>query len=238
LEVQGHLVNIVTDILPASQITKWSKSIELLSATLFCFCRKALQQQLPTSSNLHRWGKSGDPLCSLCQKPQTNKHVLNNCASPVVLERYKIRHDAVLLILCGWLKQTISAIASLHADIKSEDCRQVEDIFQRLRPDIVVVYPGKLIILELTICHESNFDQSKKYKINKYCNLKGDLKAEYSDFKLEVFTIEISSLGLMPDINGFIKQISTSMLPLHVYNNIVKSVVSNSYNIYRNRNKQ
>ena len=41
--------------------------VESRAAPLFKFARKALQQQLPTAANLHRWGKKSDPGCPLCQ---------------------------------------------------------------------------------------------------------------------------------------------------------------------------
>jgi hypothetical protein len=187
LTIQGTLITEINKALPTSQITKWSNAIKLLTTTLFQFSRKALQQQLPTSANLLRWGKATTAMCSLCQKPQTNKHVLNNCSSQAALERYKIRHDAALLIICNWLKQFIVPPATLHADIHSGELRPVEDVFDRLRPDIVVVSPCKIQVLELTICHESNFDHSKDFKTSKYANLKDERKRGYGDSRIELF---------------------------------------------------
>ena len=235
LTIQGTLITEINKALPASQITKWSKAIQLLTATLFQFSRKALQQQLPTSANLLRWGKVTTAMCSLCQKPQTNKHVLNNCSSQAALERYKIRHDAVLLIICNWLKQFIVPPATLHADICSGELKPVEDVFDRLR-HIAFISPGKIQVLELTICHESNFDHSKKFKTSKYVNLKDERKIGYSSSKIELYTAEISSLGLMRDLSNFTTAVAKAKFPNEIDNNIVKSVISNSYNIYRNRN--
>ena len=46
--------------------------VSALSTTLFCFARKALQQQLPTAANLLRWGKAAAACCTLCKQTQTN----------------------------------------------------------------------------------------------------------------------------------------------------------------------
>lgn len=236
LSVQGVLVNCIIENLSPSQISKWVKEVELLSATLFCFIRKALQQQLATAANLHRWGKITDGLCALCRHPQTNKHVLNNCSAPAALERYKIRHDAILRILCNWLLKNIPSTAILHADILADNLKPIDDIFNRLRPDIVVRCTNKVQILELTICHETNLINSKQYKLDKYKNLKDDLKINFTNLKLEVFTIELSSLGLMGNVSDCIRALTDVQLPHHVYREMVGSVIGNSYNIYRNRN--
>ena len=80
-------------------IIDWSSSLEAMPQYIFNFARKALIQQLPTASNLHRWKKIASPMCNLCSsdKVQTNKHALNNCDK--ALERYTERHDNVLSLL-------------------------------------------------------------------------------------------------------------------------------------------
>ena len=238
LTVQGYLVTAIINFLPPSQISKWVKEAELLSTSLFCFARKALQQQLPTAANLQRWGKLNNGLCVLCGKLQSNKHVLNNCSAPVALERYKVRHDAVLHIICNWLLNCIDTNNVLHADIVLDKVKPVEDIFNRLRPDIVVVTPGKVQVLELTICHESNFAKSKQYKLDKYRNLREELKIQSPNLNFQVFTLEISSLGLMENCSHIIKEMINSKLPQQIYRDIVRSVSGNSYNIYRNRDNK
>jgi len=97
LAVQRIIVNALIMDVKHSRIAQWTKETNHLTPTLYCFARKALQKQLPTGANLHRWGRTQTALCQLCNKgPQTNKHVLNNCPSSAALARYKVRHDAVL----------------------------------------------------------------------------------------------------------------------------------------------
>ena len=93
----------------------------------------------------------------------------------------------------------------LYADIVLDKVKPVEDIFNRLRPNIVVVAPGKVLVLELTICHESNFAKSKQYKLDKYRNLRIELKTQSVNLNFQVFTLEISSLGLMENCSHIFK---------------------------------
>lgn len=48
--------------------------------------------------------------------------------------------------------------------------------------------------------------------------------------------MEVTSLGFYSDTTGFTSKVANTDMPLHVINDIFKSVVNNSYNIYKNRN--
>jgi hypothetical protein len=234
IELQGRSISSIIDNINKAKICQWSNSLQLLPATLFCFVRKALIQQLPTMSNLYRWGKNLVNQCPLCGQTQTNKHVLSNCSAPVALQRYKTRHDAILYIVCNWMKSVMSADSVLFADIGGY--RPLGEIFEKLRPDIAVVKADVIYLCELTICHETNLRKSKDFKLNKYCNIESDLKSEYSAFKLELHSLEMSVLGFMSDFSNFTKAVSIDLLPETVHPNLIRNVISNSYNIYLNRN--
>lgn len=237
MAVQGVLVNaIFNDINPSIRpISNWTKAIENLHSNVFCFLRKALQQQLPTAANLVRWGKAASDTCRLCTQRQTNKHVLSNCSSLIALERYKVRHDAVLIIIYNWLRSTLAAPAQIHVDLALSHDRPITDVFTGLRPDIAIVNSGKITILELTVCHETNFQKSKEYKATKYKNLKKNLVSDYKDYKIEICTIEVSTLGFISEMPKEIVKL-VGNLPYKNYSDIIKSVVSNSYKIYLKRN--
>ena len=72
LSLQGALISSITSILTTSTVLRWTKVVEGLPSHLFRFARKALQQQLPTATNLARWKRWTDAACSLCQAIQTN----------------------------------------------------------------------------------------------------------------------------------------------------------------------
>ena len=105
LTIQGQITNAINEAFAKSTVTKWMKEIEKIAPPLYKFVRKALEQQLLTASNLVRWGKSEDPLYSLCQKIQSNKHVMSPCNYTFSLKRYKERYDKILIILADWILQ-------------------------------------------------------------------------------------------------------------------------------------
>jgi zinc-binding in reverse transcriptase len=240
LSLQGTLISAVSVALSKSAINKWSAQINKLSASLFKFVRKALQQQLPTAGNLKRWGKTMDPLCPLCAKIQTNKHVLSNCSSVVALDRYKSRHDAVLSLLAEWIVLSLKLGQTLHVDLTSDQYKPIGDIFLSLRPDIVIVDTEckKVTTLELTICHETNFEKSRQFKAGKYSNLSENLMENYSCFKIVSYTIEVSTLGFITNLKDFccITLNACKCLPESTCSKIITSVIANSFKVYCKRN--
>ena len=125
LSIQGALLTNVSASLTKTSIKRWSTRVATLAAPLFKFVRKAIQQQLPTAKNLKRWGKTSDSSCPLCTREQTNKHVLSNCSATAALERYKTRHDNVLLILAEWISSVTKPGQSIYVDINSDQFKPV-----------------------------------------------------------------------------------------------------------------
>ena len=87
LKMQGESSKVIIESITRKNLTSWNNLAEHLPQFLFQFARKALQQQLPTASNLYRWKKLQSPMCTLCgmNRPQTNLHVLSNCSSQKAL---------------------------------------------------------------------------------------------------------------------------------------------------------
>ena len=107
LLVQSALSRTVNENISKTNIILWNNFLQSIPQFLFQFARKAMLQLLPTFSNLVRWKRLENPICSLCKmKPQTNLHVLSNCGSDVGLERYKFRHNAILRLLFEWLQNS------------------------------------------------------------------------------------------------------------------------------------
>ena len=107
LTLQCQILIAVNKFIKQAEINQWSKCIINLEDAAFRFVRKAIIQQLPTKSNLARWGKSLTNLCPLCNTLQTNKHVLSACSSSTALDRFTARHNAVLSKLLVWLCQAL-----------------------------------------------------------------------------------------------------------------------------------
>lgn len=121
-----------------------------------------------------RWKRALDPSCPLCAKgrSQTNKHVLSNCDSPIALERYTGRHNKVLLELATWVLRAKAQKQSLFVDLINTDFGSIGDIFNSsCRPDLAISDESSVIVLELTVCHETNLEKSKTYKQAKYANI-------------------------------------------------------------------
>jgi len=106
LPVQGASIAIIKEAVPKQSITLWSKYMARSSAVIHNFTRKAPQSQIPTAANLKLWERIDSPNCPLCggTRSQTNKHVLSNCSSPIALNRYRGRHDSVLVLIARWLQ--------------------------------------------------------------------------------------------------------------------------------------
>ena len=240
LAIQGRIVDAINQAFSKTTLTKWAKEVEKLASPLYRFVRKALQQQLPTASNLVRWGKSADPLCPLCQKVQSNKHVMSNCGSNFSLTRYKERHDRVLSILGTWILQNCKSDRVIYVDLDEEKYRPLSELFVSLRLDIALLRADGIIdILELTICHETNLTQSRIYKESKYTDLRlrNNLKPAFSNHSINIFTAEITCLGLISDFQQFCTNNLNISLTDQISHDIIHSTISSSFLIYCNRNK-
>ena len=237
LKIQGEIVRHLKQSTTKASLKEWSSEVEKLPSTLFIFTKKAIQQQLPTASNLVRWRKAKDPKCPLCQQLQTNKHVMSNCSLGTVLDRYKDRHDTVLTIVANWISNSVKPNCTVHADLPGNCFKPVSDLFQTLRPDVAILTSSTIETLELTICHETNTIKSKIYKETKYANLHQNLIKKYSGLKLNKYTMgmEVSTLGVISDTKLFSSKNLITSMPDHIKCDIVKSVISKSFSIYCNR---
>jgi len=101
---------------------------------------------------------------------------------------------------------------------------------------LVVHRNNTIYICELTVCHELNLKLSKEYKLKKYANMHTNLAESHSNTRIDLDTLEVSVLGCMSDLSIFINKVCTCSFPDIVYENVVRNVVNNSFNIYLNRN--
>ena len=235
LPYQGKSTKVVTENLPVKIITTWSKMTNSLPGFLFNFTRKAIQSQLPTLANLARWGRASSNLCPLCGAVQSNKHVLSNCSHPDVLVRFTNRHNKILDMLATWFSSKLDNKFTIYVDLPGSRHKQVTDIFSTVRPDLVIVKEKSVLIVELTICHETNLRSSKEYKENKYKNLK-DFKTEIiADHDLVLTTCELSVLGFLQFDNSIFQYLSIPTFDDNLISSMAKSVIQSSFDIYAHR---
>ena len=199
LNVQGAACSVVLTNISSKNIGLWSNTLQSLPSFLFQFARKALQQLLPTSANLVKWGKATNSTCRLCnEKPQTNRHILSNCGFPSQLERDKTCHNNILILLAGWMKAQLITGCEICVDIASSGYSSIDLIFQTsVRPDLIIYNNASISVLELPVCHELNLLKSKLNKQNKYKNLKMFLQPRFRNHIINVFTLEVSTLSFI-----------------------------------------
>ena len=238
LEVQGASTKAITENICRNNISIWNQVMDNLPQALFRFVRKALLQVLPTNSNLAEWKSSTSSSCGLCGgAKQTNKHVLSNCSAS--LERFKIRHNNMLLAIANWIHGVKSQSSTLCVDIDSNIFQPIDKVFQyTIRPDLVLFDASTVAILELTICHESNLLKSRSFKMNKYTNYKQHLNPKFEKHLVNLYTVEISVLGFISDLTDFCNFANLPAFPPQIKISIINSVIRNSFNIYCRRNSK
>jgi len=236
---QSAAIKTINENISKHNIRTWSTLTNTIPQHIYQFARKALLQQLPTAANLHKWKKIANPDCVLCNanNTQTNKHVLSNCPAKIALERYTHRHDNVLSMLADWIAGVKSPIQQLFADIAPDRWNPIESVFKpSCRPDLLLVDGNKIGVLELTVCHETNLAKSKLYKLNKYKHIGHSLQPNFSICDVQIFTIEISTLGFISDFKHFQSAMALPPFTMTLHNAIINSVLNDSYNIYKLRN--
>ena len=74
------------------------------AAPIFIFAQKALINQLPTNEPGQVEALVEPKLFVVREHQTSDEQVLSNCDSSVALNRYRTRHDAILMLLARWLQ--------------------------------------------------------------------------------------------------------------------------------------
>ena len=191
-EQSGMIIHLKEEITKKG-VETWNMLIKYLPPNIFNFCRKSLIYSLTNNSNLFRWKRSNSDKCELCQKKQTQLHVLNNCTVAVRDGRYNWRHDSILSTLVNYMSYLSQHGFKMYADLNG--FRSPSELFKSYRPDIVLRKNDKLFIFELTVCFETNTLKSRNYKINRYKDIEKDAVAPL--YVAEKYFIEITSIGFI-----------------------------------------
>ena len=155
----------------------------------------------------------------------------------VSLERYTRRHNNILQLLAEWISTTRSVNQSLYVDIHPDQWISVDKVFQQSsRPDLVLVDNSEISILELTVCHETHLTKSKQYKLDKYINIREKLQPQFSKYSVEIYSIEVSTIGFISDCSDFQKSMKLPKFSKSFIRSLIVSVLFDSYNIYCKRN--
>ena len=165
---------------------------------------------------------------------QTNKHVLSNCSASGPLSRYTIRHNSILTILTEYLTSALPSSSTIYADLPNK--KPINLIFKTLRPDLVIRSDHRLTVIELTVCHETNFKSAKERKTSKYGNLSDNLNSDFTKLVVNVVTVEISVLGFITGLNLVCNELKIKKFPDTVLNKITLTAIDYLSKIYSNRN--
>ena len=100
---------------------------------------------------------------------------------------------------------------------------------------MAIVSPRKIVIGELTVCHETNLQKSRDYKLQKYVNLEAARASEFRSRPVSVHTIEVSTLGFVvvePSLftNGGIPSFDPNLIK-----DLSRAAILASKSIYNNR---
>ena len=191
--------------------------------------------QLPTLHNLKLWNCSSTNQCPRCGMDQTNKHVLSNCSSSDALAQYSSRHNCILELIAKWIVPQLKSNQVLYCDLSVPGARQVCDLFNRVRPDLAIVSPNKIVVGELTVCHETNLVKSRDYKLQKYSNLDVVRTEEFSRRAVLVHTIEVSTLGFVVAEPNFFKNGGIPNFDPLLVKELSRAAILSSRSIYVNR---
>src|SRR6266516_248510 len=194
-----------------------------------------MMSQLPTLHNLKIWNCSSTNQCPRCGGDQTNRHVLSHCSSRDALVRYTNRHNRILETIAKWIVPQLKSNQTLCCDLSVPGARSVCDLFNRVRPDLAIVSPSKIVVGELTVCHETNLIKSRDYKLQKYSNLEAATASEFSNYPVKVCTIEVSTLGLVVAEPDFFKNSELPPFDHRLLKELATVALSLSKAIYHNK---
>src|SRR6266516_1892690 len=119
--------------------------------------------------------------------------------------------------------------------LKVPGARPVCDLFNGLRPDLAIVSPTKIVVGELTVCHETNLIKSRDYKLHKYSNLESARSSEFCRRAVLVHTFEISTLGFVVAEPDFFKQGGIPSFDPPLTRELAKTAILASKSIYDSR---
>ena len=238
LVVQGQL-HLLDDTNGASL---WSDVVQALPPECMKFALNAAQDTLPHNANLSVWMKEAglSDQCKLCNHRQTLLHVLNHCQVALELRRYNQRHDNILRVIVESLQNQCQPEYKITADLPNTSYNFPPTAASTdLRPDLVVWNDSQrvLVLAELTVCFETNFEDASQRKRNKYQDLLETCQA--SGYTTHLITLEVGSRGFVnfSGFQRFLKFFSFSRKDtLSLLKSVAREAIIQSHRIWTSRN--
>ena len=206
LGFQGQMLTLLAE---EEQDISWRSSIYRVPRGVMAWAVRAGTNTLATPDNLARWGRPVDTKCSMvgCDLTCTLGHLLSSCSKS--LDRYKFRHDSVLVHLLDTIIKNKKPEVTVYADLNGwrvnggtmpPDLALTEQI-----PDLVIIDKSgattKVVLLELTVPWDSSnsFQAALERKTARYERLADDLQRKgYSTHNLP---LEVGCRGVINSRN-------------------------------------
>ena len=235
---QNIIIDHILSVCCSKVIAMWQSLIQRLPDNIFSFVRKALIFSLPNKSNLFRWKLVDSSSCSMCnQGAETQLHIFSNCCK--YLDRYLWRHNSVLHTIVNKLSRATCDNVKVYADLPDSNYSCTSDLFMDQRPDIAIKLNGDLIIIELTVCFDTNTHKSRSYKEDRYYKLKENLRNPCNSF--EILYVEITTLGFISTVSyrPFCKLLKKlGINDDRTISKCMETAIRGTYFVFCRRNKQ
>ena len=182
----------------------WQVLIHKVPRGIMAWAVRAGTKTQATTDNLARWGVRVDTKCLIdnCGAPCNLGHLLNNCQKS--LDRYRFRHDSVLLHIVQKVIENKQDSMTVFADLEGWKVNggtvPPDLVATGQMPDIVLLDKSKklIVLLELTVPFDSSlrsFKEAELFKLDRYERLTLDLKAQgYNALNMP---LEIGSRGVI-----------------------------------------
>ena len=206
----GQFVREMPESTDVKKTWEWLRKADLKIQTESLLCA-AQEQALRTNYVKHHIDKSAEsPLCRMCEaKGETVHHIVSECKK-LAQKEYKRRHDNVARIvhwhLCKkyYLDRTEKWYEhSPEGVLENDEVKllwdvniQCDNLIEARRPDIVVVVKGerKCIIIDVAVPGDSRISDKEKEKVEKYQDLKREVKRIWNMRSVIVVPVVIGAL--------------------------------------------
>ncbi len=207
----GQFVREMPESIDAKETWKWLRKADLKIQTESLLCA-AQEQALRTNYVKHHIDKSAEsPLCRMCEeKGETVHHIVSECKK-LAQKEYKRRHDNVARMvhwhLCKkydleradkWYEHSPDGVVETDEVKLLWDVNiQCDHVIEARRPDIVVVNKGerKCTIIDIAVPGDSRTSDKEKEKVDKYQDLKREIKRIWNMRSVIVVPVIVGALG-------------------------------------------
>ena len=136
-----------------------------------------------------------NPLCRMCgERGETMQHIICECKK-LEQREYKRRHNTVAKLVRWKLceKYNLERKEKWYWDINI----QCDDVMEARRPDLILVDKKEksCVIIDVAVPGDCRIRQKEIEKVEKYQNLKRELKRLWSLKKVKVVPVVVGALG-------------------------------------------